>query len=163
MLRNKVLCRLTGAVLGATGLVLTIGGFWFATSGDLYYVLAGLAMLAASFFTLRFDPRALWIYAGLIAGTLIWALTEAGLNNWVLSPRADIILPLGILIGLPFVFGGLTLYAPGPFGRRGGVVALWTAIGLSGLLVASTITFPSNTMAEAVPQSPDIPLVTEIA
>lgn len=46
--------------------------------------------------------QALWAYAALLLGTIVWAIWEAGLDFWTLAPRGDMLAPLGVWLMLPF-------------------------------------------------------------
>ena len=67
-----VVCALIGLIVGGLGA-------WLAgLGGSIYYLLAGLALLATAFLLFRRNALALWVYAALLAVTLIWALWEVG-------------------------------------------------------------------------------------
>ena len=93
-----------GAIFAAIGLILTIGGIWLAVvGGSLYYVLAGLGLLASAWFLLRGNRLGTWIYAAVYAATVVWALWESGANPWALIPR---------LVGPTVLLALLLLFAP---------------------------------------------------
>jgi quinoprotein glucose dehydrogenase len=86
------------------GLFLLGGGVWLAKlGGSFYYVIAGVMLLATATLLYRGHREALTVYAVLLAGTLVWAVAEAGLDFWLLAPRGDILVPLGIVSILPWV------------------------------------------------------------
>ena len=93
--------RLVGLLLMLIGAILAIGGAWLGLlGGSLYYVLAGLGLLAAGW--LLFRGRALggWIYAAVFVATIAWALWEVGLDGWALVPRVvgpSVLLALALL------------------------------------------------------------------
>lgn len=85
--------------LGALG-----GGLWLILlGGSWYYAIAGAALLATAALLVRRSPAALAVYALLVAGTLVWALWEAGLDWWPLSARGDVIAVVGALLLTPWV------------------------------------------------------------
>lgn len=80
--------RAIGALLLLVGLVLAVGGGKLLTlGGSPYYLLAGLACLAAGVQLLRKRRSGNWIYLAVFAATVIWALAEVGLQFWQLLPR----------------------------------------------------------------------------
>ena len=90
-------------VVGLLGLLLLgFGGELAALGGSLYYVAAGIALLATCVLLLRGSPVALWVYAALLVGTLIWAVAEVGFDFWQLAPRGDLLVPIGIVFLLPW-------------------------------------------------------------
>src|SRR5688572_30115903 len=88
-------------VFAVPGAALFAGGSWLAwLGGSLYYAAAGAAMMAIGVALARGSRWAIWIHSGLVVGTIIWALFEAGVDPWALLAR----------VGMP------------------GVMALWFAI-----------------------------------
>ena len=86
------------------GIALLAGGGWLITlGGSWYYAIAGIAMLVTAFLLFRRNPSALWLYAALVLGTLIWALWEAGLDWWPLAARGDVLFLLGLFMVTPWV------------------------------------------------------------
>lgn len=80
--------RLLAALLVAIGAVLTIGGGWLLLlGGSLYYLLAGLGLIASGALLARLRVIGVWLYGGVFLATFVWALWEAGLNGWALVPR----------------------------------------------------------------------------
>lgn len=147
----------TGVVVALIGLYLAVGGVWLlALGGSLYYLVAGVALLATAFLLARARTApALWLYAAVLLGTLIWALWEAGLDFWALAPRGDILMPLGVwLLLLPFVARGRA-----PVGRAamlglGGVVLATAAVLVASLASdhhAISGTLPPQAMAGSGP------------
>jgi len=97
---------LTAAVLisAISGLALAAAGAWLAwLGGSWYYLLAGLAFLATSVLLYRRDARALWAYAALVLGSLLWSLWEAGLDWWPLAARMDVLFLFGVFLLTPWV------------------------------------------------------------
>ncbi len=158
---SQILCRVTGGVLALIGLVLLAGGLWLAVSGGtLYYIIAGIGFLVSGALAWRFDPAALWAYALVVAGSMIWAVSEVGLDWWALAPRGDVIVVMGVILGLPFVFGAMLLPRWPVLGRRGGVIALWGSIAVSVVVAVVAMFVPSNDLAGTAPaarQSAELP------
>jgi quinoprotein glucose dehydrogenase len=95
-------------VLLAVGAVFTAGGVYLATlAGSLYYLVAGIALIATGILALRRRPEALWLYGALLVGTVLWALHEVGLNGWGLEPRLVAPTVLGLWLSLPWVRRGI--------------------------------------------------------
>ena len=79
------------------GASFTYGGWRLvALDGSLYYLGAGVLMLASALLVWRKSALGILVYATLSALTLIWALYEVGFAFWLLLPRLG--LPFGILL-----------------------------------------------------------------
>ena len=77
-----------GILLGLVGIVLSVGGLWLALlGGSLYYLLAGVALIASGVLLFRSRLAGLWLYVALFAATVAWAFWEAGPDPWALLPR----------------------------------------------------------------------------
>lgn len=99
----RVGLRIFAGLLGLIGLAIGFGGVWLAAlGGSAYYVIGGVAVLVSGMLLWRGDARGGWLYAIFLAGTLVWALAEVGLDGWQLTPR---------LVG-PAVFGLAFLLPP---------------------------------------------------
>jgi len=80
--------RTIGVVLVLIGAILSVGGLWLVlVRGSPYYLLAGVGLVASGAMLVRRRVRGAWLYAGVFAATLVWALWESGLNGWALTPR----------------------------------------------------------------------------
>lgn len=114
---GRILGGLLAICMALAGLALLIGGGeLIAAGGSWYYAIAGAA-LAACGAGLGLGRRwALPLYGLLLAGTLAWAVWEAGLDGWALVPR----------LVAPAVLG-LILLLPGVRRRAGGASAWWLA------------------------------------
>ena len=108
--RRHTVARIVMAVVtGLVGLFLLAGGaYLLSLGGSVYYVIAGIALIATAVLLWRGKSVALLVYALLLAGTMIWALWEVGLDFWQLAPRGDLLVILGVLLLLPWVIRGLT-------------------------------------------------------
>ena len=83
----RLLVTLTAAFAALCGLYLLIGGVWLvAIGGSWYYPIAGLVMLGVAWMLLRSKRAALWLYAALLLGTMIWGVWEVGFDFWALTP-----------------------------------------------------------------------------
>ncbi len=94
----------TAVLLALVGLYLAAGGAWLLRlEGSPYYIVAGIVLCVDALLLYRGRSEALWLYAALLLGTLLWAIGEVGLDFWALAPRGDILVPIGIWLLLPFV------------------------------------------------------------
>jgi quinoprotein glucose dehydrogenase len=95
-----------GAVLAAAGAwLIALGGSW-------YYVIVGIAFLVTTWLLHRRSGAALWLYAAILVGTLVWAIWEAGFDWWSLGPRGGVIVLLALFLLLP----GIRRQLPGSGG-----------------------------------------------
>ena len=93
---RRLLVTLTALFAALCGLYLLIGGGWLvAIGGSWYYPIAGLVMLGVAWMLWRSKRAALWLYAALLLGTMIWGVWEVGFDFWALTPRSDILVFFG--------------------------------------------------------------------
>lgn len=131
MTGNLVIAMLTAVVLTLMGLALGVPGAWLVgLGGSWYYLIAGLALMLTALLMFGRRSEALWLYAALLIGSLIWAVWEIGFDWWQLGTRGGVLVLVGIWLWLPFVRKGLTA---GP--RRAGMTALALA-NLAAIVVA---------------------------
>jgi quinoprotein glucose dehydrogenase len=110
---------ITIGIFALLGLVLGGGGAQLAAlGGSLYYLIAGVVLLATAVLLFLRRAEALWLYGLFILGSLIWALWEVGLDWWQLGTRGGLVVVLGLWLMLPWVRRRL-----GPEHRRGRVAA----------------------------------------
>ena len=89
--RSSPLLTITGAVFALLGLALLGGGAYLASlSGSLYYVLAGIGLLAVGVLVFKGRRAAQGLLAVLLLATLIWSIVEVRFDWWQLLPRLDI-------------------------------------------------------------------------
>src|SRR6476469_3101408 len=106
---GSVVRTIFSAIVAILGLWLLVFGAWLALiGGSIYYLLAGIALLASAFLLFRGRSAGLIVYAVVLVATMAWALWEVGFDFWQLAPRGDLLVPLGILLSLPWVTRGLT-------------------------------------------------------
>jgi quinoprotein glucose dehydrogenase len=127
--RSRIVVTITGVVYALIGLALAGGGGWLAElGGSLYYVIAGLGILITGGLLIAGRRQALWVYAAVLIGTLIWAVGEVRFDWWPLAARGDVIFPLGLWLLTPWITRNLG-HDTAPSGRAytlplwGGVVA----------------------------------------
>jgi quinoprotein glucose dehydrogenase len=111
--RSRIVVTITGVVYGLIGLALTCGGVWLAAlGGSVYYIIAGFGILITGGLLIAGRRSALWVYAAVLIGTLIWAVAEVGFDWWPLAARGDVILPLGLWLLAPWIVRKLGHGAP---------------------------------------------------
>jgi quinoprotein glucose dehydrogenase len=130
-----------GILIALMGVTLCAGGIWLiGLGGSWYYLIAGTGFLLTAFLLIKGRPAALWVYALVVAGSLGWALWEAGLDWWPLAARGDVVVLLGILLLTPWITralgrGGNHTAATREPGRvsafRGAGLPLTAAVGVS--------------------------------
>ena len=146
-LRNA--CRLLGALLALVGLILLLGGAWLVLLGGTpYYLLSGAALTLSGGFLMRAKVIAFWIFAAAYAGTIVWALAEAGLNFWPQLPRLGPFLVMGVIMA--WLWGRLV-----PSKRRAGraAVALQLLIivaGIAAMFLPHGVIHGADTRADGV-------------
>ncbi len=90
-------------VLSLSGLLcLLLGGYLATLGGSVYYVAAGAAVLLSAWYLLRGNQRAIKVFGGLIAVTLIWSVYESGLHFLALLPRVAMWIGLGLWFLTPW-------------------------------------------------------------
>ena len=96
-----------GMVIALIGIILAAGGIWLAAlGGSLYYVVTGIAMIAAGALLARRLAVGGWLYVLIFVCTLVWAFAEVGIDNWALVPRvvAPLVLLVAVLLVLPTLY-----------------------------------------------------------
>lgn len=92
---------LFGGLLTIVGIVLAIEGAWLiAVGGNWYYALAGVGMVLSGIQWMRRQRSAVYIYAIVFVGTILWAASESGLDYWGWIPRFDVVLIAGFVLAL---------------------------------------------------------------
>ena len=95
--------RILGVILALIGAILVYGGVQLvAVGGSAYYVITGLAVLASAILLWMGSLWGVWIFAAMLAWTLIWSLVEVGFDGWALMPRLVGPFVIGIYMALPF-------------------------------------------------------------
>ena len=124
--------RALAAFMIAIGVMLAIGGTTLAfLGGSLYYVLAGLGLIASGLYLFQLKREGALIYAALFVLTILWALWEVGLRGWALVPR---IIPPALIMVLVILC--LPTLMPGRVERRR---SLGAALALVGVLVVAGV------------------------
>ena len=113
------------------GLPIAAGGLWLITlGGSWYYLPAGIGLLLTAWYLFRREVTAVWVYLLTYAGTLVWALWEAGLNGWAQVPRllAPTIVLILVLTTWPMLRGSIRRFG------SGAVAAMVTLAGAMGVV-----------------------------
>src|SRR5207248_1370874 len=93
--------------------------------GSLYYLVAGLGILVTGMLLVAGRRSALWVYAAVLIGTLIWAVGEIGFDWWPLAARGDVVFPLGLWLLVPWITRDL---ARDGASARSATLPLWGAV-----------------------------------
>ena len=89
--------RIYAAIVLIVAIAFLYGGVQLvAVGGSLYYVLAGVALLASSILLWRGNKYGAHVYGALLAVTLLWSLYEVGTDLWALAPRLAFLAVLGV-------------------------------------------------------------------
>jgi membrane-bound PQQ-dependent dehydrogenase (glucose/quinate/shikimate family) len=103
--------RIFAAIVLLVAIAFLYGGVRLvAVGGSLYYVLAGIALLASAILLWRGNKLGSHICGALLAATLLWSLFEVGTDLWALAPRLWLLAVLGVWLLTPFARRGL--YSP---------------------------------------------------
>ena len=164
--RSLAIFIVTLAALLVCGLYVLGGGIWLVSlGGSAYYVIAGIMLLGTALLFWQRDSRALWLYALLLAGTLIWAVWEVGFDFWALVPRGGVLFLLGVWLALPFVtrqYGHAAAEAPSASGTGTGY---WPAVAPLGFaLIACVVVLgialahDPQDLAGSLPRAPSAPI-----
>jgi quinoprotein glucose dehydrogenase len=87
-------------ILVLLGLVVAGGGIWLANlGGSLYYIVAGVGLLATGLLLFANRPISLLVYSLVIAGSLAWAIYEVRFDWWQLAPRYSMTIDLHEITG----------------------------------------------------------------
>ncbi len=109
VLSGKRCALLLAALLLAIGLVLGAGGVQLLLlGGSAYYVVTGTAVSFSGLLLWRGSRWGMWLYGAMLAWTVVWSLSEVGLDGWALAPRLLGPLILGFYFLIPRVRRGLS-------------------------------------------------------
>ena len=122
MMRAGWAATLLALVFALIGITLTIGGAWLLIlGGSIYYLIAGIALLASAWLLFRGRLLGGWIYVGLFVLSAIWGFAESRGNAWAMVPW--LVAPLVLLIATLLVMPTLTR-ADNRWKLAGGGIAL---------------------------------------
>ena len=124
--------RLIADLIIMIGAVITGGGLWLLLlGGSAYYILSGIGYVTSGVLLWRRRQAGAWLAVAILAAAIAWAVWDAGLNYWAVSPR------LFLPAGLAFMALLATLRFPANKSWR---VAAHTA-GVLGLLIGIQFAF----------------------
>jgi quinoprotein glucose dehydrogenase len=147
------------------GIPIFAGGIWLITlGGSWYYVFAGLGLLLTAFFLFQRSMLAIWVYLLTFAGTLVWAVWEAGLDGWAQVPRLlapTIVLVLDLLT-IPDLRNHFRRGSERVMASIAGILALGAAsailvLGQDTSAIAQQAEPPAEEPAEESPLQPEAP------
>ncbi|CAM3924788.1 glucose/quinate/shikimate family membrane-bound PQQ-dependent dehydrogenase [Bordetella muralis] len=126
-----------------------VGGVWLATlGGSWYYAVLGIVLLACAGLLWRNRETGLWLYALVLAATVVWGVWEAGTDFWALAPRYDILFLLGLWLLLPPATRGFA--APRP--AKGAIgIAMIAMLGVLGYGIFNDPQEINGTLSRAQP------------
>ena len=151
--RPHRIAAVTGVLLALIGAGVLAAGIWLiGLGGSAYYAVAGADFLITGGLLMAGSAVALWAYAALLIGTLVWALAEIGLDWWPLAARGDIVVLLALWLLTPWVAGRL---------GRGGVGAgraytwpLWAGLAASVVVLGLSLAGTHHDVAGALEMAP---------
>jgi quinoprotein glucose dehydrogenase len=147
LLRQAPLLGLTVIVVALMGAGLAAGGVWLVLlGGSVYYVVAGVALIAVAVLLRARRAAALWLYAALLLGTMIWAVWEVGFDFWSLAPRGDVLVPMGVWLLFPFISSHLL------GGRRFAMSALGAILVAAVAVLGVSLSSDRKAIAGVLPQ-----------
>ena len=77
------------------GAVIAGGGLWLLLrGGSAHYIVSGVGYVVSGVLLWRRRQAGAWLAVALLAATFAWAVWDAGLNYWAVSPR--LFLPAGL-------------------------------------------------------------------
>jgi quinoprotein glucose dehydrogenase len=153
-IRRATVATGLGLLLIGAGLV-GAGAWLIRLGGSAYYAVAGVGLLITGGLLLGGSALALWAYAAVLTGTLVWAVAEIGLDWWPLAARGDIVVPLGLWLLTPWVAGRL-----GPGGTWAGrafTLPLWGGLAASAVVLAISLATPHHDVAGALDMAAGAP------
>ncbi len=148
------MARFSALILSAIGIALVFAGVYLAIlGGSWYYLVCGIAFLATGVRLYQGRSSTLFIYAAIVAGTLIWSIWEVGFDWWQLVPRGGIIVVIGLWLLAPWITAKLSdddaLTIASAF-RGAGLALTITIIAAIAVAAYSMLTL-SNDLAGSLP------------
>ncbi len=97
----RIYTFIVSAVMLLVGAYFIYGGAkLISLGGSLYYLPAGIALIASAVLLLRSDLRGAYLYAAFFLVTVLWALWESGLQFWPLAARLGMFAVIGLLVAI---------------------------------------------------------------
>jgi len=102
--RQRLLApRILAVFLAIIGILLAVGGGQLVfLGGSFYYLITGIAVIASAIFLWQGSMWGVWIFAAMLAWTLVWSFYEVGFDAWALMPRLVGPFVVGLYMALPF-------------------------------------------------------------
>jgi quinoprotein glucose dehydrogenase len=136
--RSGPLLAITGSLFILLGVVLLCGGAYLTSlGGSLYYLVAGIGLIATGVLVFKGRRAALGLLALILIATVVWSVIEVKFDWWQLLPRLDIWFAAAVWLLLPFVDRRL---GKAPAGADAGRKALFASAAIT-LLVGVVALF----------------------
>lgn len=153
-LEHRAARALPARMIGLALLVIAAPMLWWGgqlavLGGSLYYVLAGLGLALSGVLLLARRAAGAWLFAAVAVLTVAWAVHEAGFAAWPLLPRLGVLLLLGAIMALPFVWRPLTGWPRGRFSAGKGAAGL-----LGAMILAVPVGLGLHHVADPLPERP---------
>lgn len=121
------LLYLFAAVISLTAVYFLYNGFILASNGgSIYYPIAGALLLASGAFLFMRKRLGAWVFALMLAITIVWSIWEVGFDGWGLMPRLTMFAGFGLWLLMPWVQtylrGNFAPVAKLPLGATGAIV-----------------------------------------
>src|SRR3546814_743281 len=129
----KIILILWGGVLAVGGTQLLLLG------GSVYYLMAGLAIMLTGILLFLRKSLALVVYAGVVLGSLVWAIWEVGLDWWQLGPRGGVVILIGLWLLTPWIRKPLGCSSPTGTRYAAGAAPLAASVALA--IVVAIVSF----------------------
>jgi glucose dehydrogenase len=90
-----------GAFLVMLGVTMSGGGLWLISlGGTSYYFIFGTLLIICGYLACLDRESATFVYLSALLFTTAWAVSEVGLHGWLLLPRLDLPIALGLVFVL---------------------------------------------------------------
>ncbi|MXV44746.1 membrane-bound PQQ-dependent dehydrogenase, glucose/quinate/shikimate family [Saccharibacter sp. 17.LH.SD] len=137
--------KFVAAVVAIIGLILAVGGIWSVVDGGpFYYLISGVGLFLTAVLLFKRNPTGLALYALILIGTFIWALSSVGFDFWALVPRLDVVVILGVVLLLPITVRPLSA-------SRAATLPLYGSVALGVLLLGTTFFMDPSDQAGSLP------------
>lgn len=154
---GRWLLVIVGVAIALVGLYLAGGGAYLAVlGGSWYFVLAGLATLAAGVLIAKANPNGAWLFGIVLVLSVIWAVWETGLEFWSLVSRLLVLSVMGLVVTLLYP----TLLRVSPQHHEGSGSGAYVLSGLLAVAIVATgaYAFVLNPIVAASSEAPVTPV-----
>jgi quinoprotein glucose dehydrogenase len=160
--KKPLVVVVTGVIYTLIGVALACGGAWLSVlGGSIYYLIAGVGILVTGGLLIARRRSALWVYAAVLVGTLIWAVIEVRFDWWPLAARGDVIFPLGLWLLTPWI--GRNLGRDDRATAKGGTLPLWGAVAAACIVLAVGLGSTYHEVDGAIPANVSSPPRQDVA